>query len=451
MTASSSRRSRRAPGTRRATRKQGEREPALAPDRLRAVATFLVGCLLVGTALVFDPAARDSFRLPKLLLAETLGLASLVPLLLAARRRAGEPVPWRSTALLAAAPLLVAAALSAATSRHPEAVRDGLWHAAVAAACWVGWSAGLGRRRLRRLLDWLLLPAAALAGVGLLQAAGLFEPVRPLAPLGPRFEMVSLAGNVGDLAMYLALPTLVALGGWFDRRGWRRLGFGLLLGLFAGTLLLARTLTVLAAVAVGCLVVAALRLDRRRFGRFAALFLLAGGVGLALVPGLRERVRESAEALARAEVNTLLSGRLDGWRAAAWMFGEHPVSGVGVGAFATEYSPARLALLAAGGAPDPQSFESFDSAHNELLQVAAEQGVIGLLALLASLAVAARALRGRRGSGAAGGDRALAGGGLATLAVVALADFPFQIALTAFPAWLFLAWLLAEQEGEAPA
>ena len=240
---------------------------------MRAFAGLVVGLLLIATAVAFDAAARDSFRLPKLLLAEVLGLASLVPLWLAALGRAAERPLWKTTALLAVAPLALAAALSAVTSSHPEAAREGLWHASVGFACLIGWSSGLGGRRLRRLLDLLLLPATLLAAIALLQAAGSFRPVELLVPLGARFEMISLAGNVGDLAMYLALPTLIAFAGFLEGRGRRRLALGLSLALLAATLLVTRTVTVLIAVAIGCLVAGALRLDRRGFLRLAALWV----------------------------------------------------------------------------------------------------------------------------------------------------------------------------------
>lgn len=445
MKASSLRRTRHGSGLRHGSPQRGPSKQALPADRLRAFAGLVVGLLLIATAVAFDAAARDSFRLPKLLLAEVLGLASLVPLWLAALGRAAERPRWKTTALLAVAPLALAAALSAVTSSHPEAAREGLWHASVGFACLIGWSSSLGGRRLRRLLDLLLLPATLLAAIALLQAAGSFRPVELLVPLGARFEMISLAGNVGDLAMYLALPTLIAFAGFLEGRGRRRLALGLALALLAATLLVTRTVTVLIAVAIGCLVAGALRLDRRGFLRLAALLGLVVVLGLLFVPGLGDRMRMNAEALVEGKFNILLSGRLDGWRAAVWMFEEHPLTGVGVGAFATEFSPARLALWKAPDDAAVQAYYgSFDTAHNDYLQLAAEQGAVGILAFCVTLAVCVVALRDRRGALAA--DRALGAGGVATLAVVAVGDFPFELALTAYPALVFLAWLLADEE-----
>jgi tetratricopeptide (TPR) repeat protein len=99
------------------------------------------------------------------------------------------------------------------------------------------------------------------------------------------------------------------------------------------------------------------------------------------------------------------------------------------------------------------------------LEVAAEWGLVGVAALLWALWVALAAVRrvgrgrGTRSSAAgpaAAADAALARGGLAVLAVLALVHFPFRIALTGYPALLWLAWTLRRAaeleagEGAAP-
>jgi O-antigen ligase len=80
----------------------------------------------------------------------------------------------------------------------------------------------------------------------------------------------------------------------------------------------------------------------------------------------------------------------------------------------------------------------FGNAHNEYLEVGAEWGIPGLLALPWGLLVLIQALRKTGG----GGERALAWAGTAALATLSLGDFPFQIALVAYPALLFLSWVL---------
>jgi hypothetical protein len=177
----------------------------------------------------------------------------------------------------------------------------------------------------------------------------------------------------------------------------------------------------------------------------------------------------------------VLTGRLDGWRTALWMLEEHPWAGVGQGAFRAEFVPAKLALLDRGAAFLSGEQQNFVNAHDEALEVGADLGVPGLLALAWGLAVVTSAARLRMaaavagmprvsaGGGASqvpaaagdpdggaahralGADGAFAAGGLAALGVLCLVDFPFRVALVAFPALLFLAWILRPAAAEAPA
>ncbi len=157
--------------------------------------------------------------------------------------------------------------------------------------------------------------------------------------------------------------------------------------------------------------------------------------------------------------NAVLSGRLDGWRTAAFLLAEHPLAGVGQGGFRAEFAPAKLALLDRGVPfyPD-QPNASFANAHNELLEVGADLGWPGLAALawgLGMLWAALRRLRdGEREAGGSAGETgagALAWAGTAALAVLSIAQFPFRLALVAFPALLFLAWIFrAAAEAAAP-
>jgi tetratricopeptide (TPR) repeat protein len=136
------------------------------------------------------------------------------------------------------------------------------------------------------------------------------------------------------------------------------------------------------------------------------------------------------------------------------MVGEHPVAGVGPGAYVSEFSTAKLALLDRGVPFYPNHQQPiFANAHNEPLEVAAEWGVLGVAALLWALWVVVAAVR-RIGRAADGGgrgparaaDAALARGGLAVLVVLSLTHFPFRLALTGYPALLWLAWTLRRSQ-----
>jgi O-antigen ligase len=218
------------------------------------------------------------------------------------------------------------------------------------------------------------------------------------------------------------------------------------LGVCLYALAVSQTLAALAALGLASLFLWVSRLPRRQ-----AALLFGGGAALALVlvlavAPLRTRVVAKVNQAVQGDWNGVLTGRLDGWRAAVWMLREHPWTGVGQGAFRPEFVPAKLALLDRGVEFYPSQLTPvFANAHNEILEAGADWGLPGLLALAWALWVLFTAVRGSRGQ-APGGERALAAAGVAALAVLSLAHFPFRIALVGYPAIVFLAWVLRPRE-----
>lgn len=443
------------------------------------MAEAILWLLVLAVPLAFLPTARDAFTLPKLALGEWLALASLLVLAggAAATGRFSLARPLDRPAVRAVLPLLAAAFLAWLFTAHRAHADQALAHLAVGAAAVVGWSAGLDSRRLRRLLTGLLVPASLLALLGILQFHGIYRIFAFAGGLEEeRQGVTSLAGNPGHLGGFLALALVVGLA-LLRRRGrnpgsaapgrsaeagsasalWRRAALAVALVLVVYGLVVTQTLAALAASGVGLAAVALLSLPRRRAAVLLAVAVVAAVLVVVAVEPLRERVEAKAGQLAAGEVNVFLTGRLDGWRAAAWMVAQHPGTGVGPGAYVTEFNVAKTELMEEGAAFYPLHVDpTFASAHNELLQVAAEWGLVGLLAVLWAVWVVARAVvrvvrRGRlRGTP---GDPALALGGLVVLAVLSLFHFPFRLALTAYPALLWTAWVLrrsAELETPEP-
>jgi O-antigen ligase len=136
---------------------------------------------------------------------------------------------------------------------------------------------------------------------------------------------------------------------------------------------------------------------RRRLLALGASALLLLGIGVAAFHAsdrFAERIERSAAAL-RGDTEALdhaLSFRLPIWRAALSMFAEHPVNGVGVRAFRNAYpqhrgSDERFRFEDAQG----EEFGAFH-AHQIVLEILSETGLIGLLCWLAGAWLALRAL-----------------------------------------------------------
>ncbi len=429
---------------------RGRRREKGAPGRAeRLGGTFaegLVWLLLFAVAFTVVPTARESFRLPKLLVGEWLALASMIPLAL--RLRGAGPIGWRRIwalpAVRAVLPLVAVATLGWAFTAHPAHVRSGLADLAIGAAALVAWSAGLSRARLERLLGATVLVSALLVLPALFQAAGFHFFQFTSHDEGTRIGMGSLAGNAGDMGDLLALAGVLALvcvlagrRGAEERGGagrWLAL-VGLLLAVTG--LGFTRTLTALLALAVGSAVAGPLLVRRRR----NLAWVGAGFAAVALVVVLgpfHARVAEKLADLRSGQVNALLTGRLDGWRAAVWMLGRHPVLGVGQGAYAAEFGQAKLDLSSRGVAFYGSQYPFFGNAHNDVLELGADLGLAGLAALAWGLWVLVGAAR-RVGHGAGGAPRpreaALAWGGLAVLVVLAAGHFAFAPRWSPFPPW----------------
>ena len=432
------------------TRKAAAAPPPV-PRDLR-LATFLLWLLVLVPPFLLAPVAKESFRQPKLLASEWLALASLLCLAWGLRRVSEVRLAelWRLPAVRLLLPLLLVATAGLATTRHPLQAREGLIDLWIGGAALAAWSMALPKATLERLLRGLLWPAAALGVIGILQFHGLWHPLElfGLAPTS-RLAVTSLAGNPGDLGAYLVLPALIAQSSLRQRlragEAWSRpavwgTAAALVLSIYA--LLITQTLTAVAALALGSLLLWGSLLSRRR----AAALLAAGAVAavalVAAVPPLRHRIVEKVDLAAAGDWNSVLTGRLDGWRAALWMLEEHPLTGVGQSGYLPEFVPAKLALLDRGVefVPDP-SLAVFANAHNELLTAGAEWGLPGLLAVAWGLWVLLAALRRSERP-----ERVLAGAGMAALLVLACLDFPFHLALVAYPALLFLSWVLHPAE-----
>ncbi|MEL7062096.1 MAG: O-antigen ligase family protein, partial [Acidobacteriota bacterium] len=419
-------------------------------------------------------------RLPKLVVAELLALVSIAALAL--RLVACRRLNWRvfitAPAVLAGLPLVAWATLGLALTEHPQLVASRLPSLWIGLAALWAWSSFLSSERRWMLLRWTIVPAVVLAVFGIAQFHG-FSPFVFSGKVTDRLAVTSLAGGAFDLSAFLILPILIAQHALaVGRRLLPRLLWLVALAVCAYALVATQTLGSLGAVIVGSMVFwiagAATGRSARRGLVAVAVALAVALAAVATVGPLRARAEGKVRSLRVGDFDRVFTGRFDGWRTAAWMIREEPIHGVGHGAFRAEFGRAKEALVEDGvGFFRGQHLVFFENAHSEPLEVAAELGLVGLLALgwgFVSLLRRLRLWRLRRSripersedeegdsspvDGVSGvdvesaafgrgsrDDRRLAALELAAwvaILLVALIDFPFHLALLAFP-WLLLA------------
>ncbi len=426
------------------------------PPELR-LGTFFLWLLVLVPPFMLARVAKENFREPKLMASEWFALASLVCLAWGLQRVEKVRLAdlWRLPAVRLVLPALLVATAGLATTRHPLQARDGLIDLWIGAACLIGWSIALPPATLDRLLRGLLVPATALGLLGIVQFHGLWQPLEFFGlAAGTRMATTSLAGNPWDLSAYMVLPALIAQAGLRRRlregkfwRRWEVWGLAAVLVILVYAILITQTLAAVAALALGSLLLWGSLAPRRRVLAVLAAGVLAAVVLVTAIAPLRQRIVMKARQAVSGDWNSVLTGRLDGWRAAVWMLERHPLTGVGHGGYLPEFVPAKLDLLDHGVQffPDP-SLAVFANAHNEILTAAAEWGLPGLAAVAWMLWVVLGALRRMEPE-----ERVLGGSGVAALTVLSLANFPFHVALVAFPVLLFLSWLFrASSPGPLP-
>ncbi len=397
--------------------------------------------------LVFFPGLKDAFRLPKMLFFQMMGLISLTLLAFEARNDQTSPPLWRSPVAKAILPLLVVATMTWLTTAHRIHVAAALPNFWIGGICLLGWSFWLSVHRLENTLLVLRWPAVMMFLLGFLQFSGLYQPFEfARLKMDRRFAITSLAGNTGDLAAFFVLISVLALWRLRGSKGRHQWGWAALYLLVAAGVAMTQTMTAIAALLFSTLVFWSLAgLSRRRFLGIITTVGVLLVVAVMVVGPLRTRVKRKITQVQQGEVNRLLTGRLDAWRAAWEMGVDHPVLGVGQGAFKAEYIRYRQKHLDQGiHLFNEHLFVTFDHAHNEVLNLWAECGFLGLIAIGWALFCLLKAVTDLANPW----DRAMAWSMLGAIAVLSAAEFPWHVALTGFPMVLFLAWIFKERPAQ---
>jgi len=412
------------------TRTKSPLATATSPASAYATATMLAAALLVlALPLVWDTGVLEAFRGPKRDLA-LFAWTALAGLFIASNAggtalRDAWWAPW--------AGLVLGGLLSAPLSGEPLRVVAAVAPAALAA---LGWGAlrQLDEGRRRRLLNWVVISGVVQA---LVAAAFTSETWRPasfdlLRNLWQRYAWIGTIGNPADLAVFLTLPTLLALSLAIARKE-RRIWHAIACAIMTAVIVASATLTAVAALAVGASLVLWRLVPRgRRLAVSAALAVALLAVGF-FTP-LRGRVLSSISEARHGGWIFAASGRGAGLAAATGMVAAHPLTGVGYGLFEARSFRFQSEEILAQRARNLGVEIGFGEAHNDFLQHVAETGLLGLALLVAGAAVPL-AKRSRR-------DDLLpvVGPLLAAGAVLAAAQFPLHLAAIAAQ-WVVLAAL----------
>lgn len=433
----------------RMARKHGRNQPKrsateISSDPGAVAATATLAFVLLGTQLFIDSGADASFDAPKRLVAQA-GLA-----LAAAAAFAWLPEGLRSGD-------------SRTESQRPKAARAAAW-LVLAALVWALVAAGFSPRRLPALDSWraLLITCVAIplgasrvvarrgrlllcvflgacainTVVSLAQSRGAFQPFE-LSTVGMRDATGAYAGNVGYLAIAIAIAAVAALGiALFAGTLPVRMAGAALLLLFSAGLAANRNLTSLTAAGAGFAILLGARFGRRAWIPMAAALLALASTTVLYQP-LRQRARSVIASARSGDWDRLVTYRGGPWMAALEMFRERPLTGFGPGVFGAEFVPHRLAaeIRHRRRFVNPLVTSSYGEAHSEYLQALADAGLPGALAALLAAALLVRGAA-RRVLAAPQADRAEAVMILALLAAgaaSALTWFPLQRPISAVP------------------
>jgi tetratricopeptide (TPR) repeat protein len=367
-------------------KRQTKAPPSDASDRLFEGVAFLASAtLLIAVPLLWDSRALDMFRGPK----SDLALAAWVVMAAIFVVRNPRGTAWRDPWWLAWGGVVAGGLVSALLCAQPGRALVALLPLALAA---VGWGAVRQlseprRRTLAALVVWAGVIEAVLVLV-FLRTAWKPETFALLGRGHGRYAWIGSFGNPADVAVFLALPALLAAARAVASRR-LRLTNGAAAGFMIAVILGTRTLTSVLALFAGAIVLIWMAAPRtRRLALVTAI--LAIGLVLFLATPLAQKVRDAVRETEAGGLLWLGSARFAAYAAAASMVGSRPATGVGFGLYeANSYRFQSLDALAERGRV--LGLETgFGEAHNDVLQYAAETGLVGLALAGAGLAWALR-------------------------------------------------------------
>ena len=398
--------------------------------RVTRVLTWVVagGALII--PLFVSMQFADPFRAPKdllivfegLILAGTIGLARLfghqTPL-------GVWPVPLR---ILVLALLAWTTIVTITATNLEHSIRSSLLATASLLIFVVTYN--LARSHAIPALLFCLVPACLNSVAAILQRTGTWALFRFETEMTLRDRTVGFLGNPNFVGSYLVIPAIAAAAIGVSRGRYRWVGMIMAAIMFAGVSA-AETAGAVVATAAGlfCLFL----MMSRRNAIIGIALLVVALIGAAIVlPERWQRLGPGEKGIQTAEdVCELLSHRLPAYLAAWEMFARRPVTGVGLGCFASQYFDQKLQTEERYASFLYMHPLNFGEVHNEHLQLLAEGGLPLYVLFLATLVMLGR----RSFVGSASDERALIGRSMAlpiavATAVLAMAHFPLRLPAT---------------------
>lgn len=398
---------------------------------------MLLGAGIVLIPVLYTGGALDAFRLPKEMAFRVEAIALALTGVFAATAPRGS---WRDA--LAALPrrewyLLAAVAtwsvVTTVTSTNRPLSEASLVTVAAALVIYIATRLVAPRLRLP-VLFVVFAGALANAVVVTLQELRIWNPfVFPPEIVG-HYQSVGLLGNANDAGTLLAGPAVVALVAAVTLRGWqRRVLYGSAAAILFAGIAMSRTRSAMVAFVAGTVVAALLRPWRQALA-VTGLLIVFGTLALRPSTDIGMHFRTLVPAARNRDYPTLFSERLVPILSAVEMVRARPVTGVGPGVFKYQFMMTRLALEKRYPEAWTRGWPmNFGEAHNDHLQVAAETGLPGYALFAAAIALLAIPARRRAGEGEPRTAEQTVGRAIrtplaATFFVIAMAQFPLQIA-----------------------
>jgi O-antigen ligase len=218
----------------------------------------------------------------------------------------------------------------------------------------------------RRIIQLFL---AVVIGIGIGDVAGLWKTISEAVRMHTemdRLYILSLGAVAPYLVMVLSLMMGVVYHVRWDKKEWFLIGLVALLSIAALILTYTRSMWIALLLVMIIFVV----LQKSWWPAITAAVLIAGlGLGLATSSVIRDRAYE----LTKLQHDASLESRFGTWRGALAMVQDHPLLGVGAKCFMASRKKYQL----------PDGPLDLRQAHNQVLNVGAETGIIGLAAFLA--------------------------------------------------------------------